>query len=140
MKKFFTMAVMSLAVLAVSCNKEDQPQETPKEVVSIEGTWVFESLTSEDKSKMVPPNACQKKWSFTFSQDKFNLVSYPIGNSISDCENRVESTSTYIISDNKIITKTDDGNELDSMNFTLDKTTLTLKLKEGAILVLKRKN
>lgn len=145
MKKFFTMAVMSLAVLAVSCSKEDKNQETPEEitpkeeVVSIEGTWVLESLSSEDKSKMVPPNECQKKWTLTFSQSEVKSVTYPYGRNTGDCENKEETISTYTISDNKLTLKNSEG-KTETHSFVLDKNNLTLTLEEGFIFIFKRKN
>lgn len=73
------MAVMSLAVLAVSCNKEDQPQETPKEEVHpIEGTWIPESTIEDGQTEINPVDECNKKETETYSKGTFKFLDYKI--------------------------------------------------------------
>lgn len=70
MKKFFTMALMSLAVLAVSCSK-DSPEEL------IEGTWVMESITITEngQTRTKTYDGCEKKGAWTFSGGTVTIVS-----------------------------------------------------------------
>lgn len=78
MKKFFTMALMSLVFMA--CNKEET-QETPKEETHpIEGTWCLEKEIS--KGKEILADDCSKQSSITFSAGKFKNANYKIRNSV----------------------------------------------------------
>lgn len=142
MKKFFTMAFMSLAVLAVSCSKdkaEEQKAEDPKEeVVSIEGTWGIESsiLIEEGKPYTKTPDECEKKLTWNFSQGKLKSVSYPKKNG--KCEEAEIINGTYTISGDKL-TFVEEGKKSETGTFSVDKTTLKITTERGSSFTFKRK-
>lgn len=128
MKKFFTMALMSLAV---SCSK-DSPEEL------IEGTWVMDGYTFTENGEVINKSAteCEKKGTWSFSQGKGTIVNYPSHNGV--CNEAKTKNSTYTISGDKL-TLSEEGKSSDTVTFSVDKNILKLTTKDGVTVIFKRK-
>lgn len=125
MKKFFTMALISLAFIA--CNKEENKPETPKEeVVSIEGTW-------HPEAEAIPVDDCYKKSTYTYSDGKYKWVIYEEDNN-GDCKLARESSGIYLIpKDNRILIE-----ERGGFTFSINGNTLTMTSDKGNVTIFKK--
>lgn len=126
MKKFFSMALMSLAVFAVSCGKD-----TPEEL--IEGNWVMESAIYDGSGKVIPVDECQKKGSYSFSGGTVTIIECD-GDDKCECGEPVKMP--YTISGDKLTIKV--GGEEKTLTFTVDKNTLKTVV-DGTTMTFKRK-
>lgn len=119
MKKFFTMALMSLVFMA--CNKKEN-KETPKEETHpIEGTWYLESSILDGEVDNL--NDCDRKSFCNFSKGNYKVENYRTQRDGS-CK-LFDGEATYSVSENKLTIKFSEGGEKTNI-FSINNDILTI--------------
>ncbi len=77
MRKIFSLALIALAMIVVSCGKkDDEDKVTPNKLV---GTWYLESLKFDGQAQTLTD--CDKRSNITFRETEYSIMNYKLKNS-----------------------------------------------------------
>ncbi len=112
MRKIFSLALIALAMIVVSCGKkDDEDKVTPNKLV---GTWYLESLKFDGQAQTLTD--CDKRSNITFRETEYSIMNYKLKNT-NDCGLTTEE-GTYTISGNVLVAKPK-GKEMESSKVSL---------------------
>lgn len=111
MRKIFSLALIALTMMVVSCGKKDSDDVTPNKLV---GTWYLESMKRDGQAQTLTD--CDKRSNITFRETEYSTMNYKLKNT-NDCGLTTEE-GTYTISGNVLVAKPK-GKEMKSTKVSL---------------------
>ena len=111
MRRIFSLALIALTMMVVSCGKKDSDDVTPNKLV---GTWYLESMKRDGQAQTLTD--CDKRSNITFRETEYSTMNYKLKNT-NDCGLTTEE-GTYTISGNVLVAKPK-GKEMKSTKVSL---------------------
>ena len=113
MRKIFSLALIALAMIVISCGKkDDEDKVTPNKLV---GTWYLESMKRDGQAQTLTD--CDKRSNITFRETEYSIMNYNKLKNTNDCRLTTEE-GTYTISGNVLVAKPK-GKEMKSTKVSL---------------------
>ena len=98
MRRIFSLALIALAMMVVSCGKkDDEDKVTPNKLV---GTWYLESLKSDGQAETLTD--CEKNTNIVFSDREIVIKAYNFLKNTGYCEVNTVG-GTYTVSGNNLV-------------------------------------
>lgn len=119
MRRIFSLALIALAMMVVSCGKKDSDDVTPNKLV---GTWYLESMKSDGQAQTLTD--CDKRSNIVFSDREYTRKIYDLKNT-GYCDLVNTEEGTYTISGNNFVVKPK-GEGMESVKISLSGDKLIL--------------
>ncbi|WP_454974972.1 lipocalin family protein [Capnocytophaga bilenii] len=99
MRRIFSLALIALAMMVVSCGKKDSDDVTPNKLV---GTWYLESIKNDGQAETLTD--CVKNTNIVFSDREYVAKRYGLKNT-GYCDLVSTEEGTYTVSGNNFVVK-----------------------------------